>query len=147
MDYHDTFALVAKMDSIRLVLAIAASKHWEVHHMDAMSAFIHRDIREEIYMNHPKGYISDPSLVCKVKKSLYGLKQAPRSWYSKMDASFFLKTFKGVNMIRMFIYRSMMVIYLSFFYRFMILVRTRFNPPLYFVSIFCRTHMLCKSSH
>ena len=83
--YHETFAPVAKMDSIRLVLAIAPSKHWEVHHMDAMSAFIHRDIREEIYMNHPKGYISDLSLVCKLKKSLYGLKQAPREWYSKMD--------------------------------------------------------------
>ena len=37
-------------------------------------------------MNHPKGYITDPSLVCKLKKSLYGLKHAPREWYSKMDA-------------------------------------------------------------
>ena len=57
MDYHETFASVAKMDSIRLVLAIAASKHWEVHHMDVKYSFIHVDIHEEIYMNHPKGYI------------------------------------------------------------------------------------------
>ena len=78
MDYHDTFALVAKMDSIRLVLAISASKHWEVHHMDVKSAFFHGDIHEEIYMKHPEGYIIDPSLVFKLKKSLYGLKQAPR---------------------------------------------------------------------
>ena len=78
VDYHETFAPVAKMDSIRLVLAIAASKHWEVHHMDVKSAFIHGYIHEEIYMKYTKGYISDPSLVFKLKKSLYGLKQATR---------------------------------------------------------------------
>ena len=69
VDYHETFALVAKMDSIRLVLAISASKHQEVHHMDVKSAFIHGDIHEEIYMKHPEGYISDSSLVFKLKKS------------------------------------------------------------------------------
>ena len=50
MDYTDTFSPVAKMDSIRLVLAIVASKRWEVHHMDVKSAFIHGEIKEEIYM-------------------------------------------------------------------------------------------------
>ena len=50
VDYHETFALVAKMDSIRLVLAISASKHWEVHHMDVKSAFLHGYLHEEIYM-------------------------------------------------------------------------------------------------
>ena len=44
VDYHDTFVPVAKMDSIHLVLAIVTSKHWEVHHMDVKSAFIHGDI-------------------------------------------------------------------------------------------------------
>ena len=48
--YTDKFALVAKMDSIRLVLAIAISKRWEVHHMDVKSAFIHGEIQEEIYI-------------------------------------------------------------------------------------------------
>ena len=86
MDYHETFAPVAKMDSIRLVLAISASKHWEVHHIDVKSSFLHGDVHEEIYMKHPGGYISDPPLVRKLKNSLYGLKQAPREWYSKMDA-------------------------------------------------------------
>ena len=86
VDYHETFALVAKMDSIRLVLAISASKNWEVNHMDIKSEFLHGYINEEIYMKQPEGYISDPSLVYKRKKSLYGLKQAPREWYSKMDA-------------------------------------------------------------
>ena len=73
MDYHETFAPVAKMDSIRLVLAISASKHWEVHHMEVKSEFLHGYLHEEIYMKHPKGYIIDPYLVCKLKKSLYGL--------------------------------------------------------------------------
>ena len=71
LDYHETFAPVAKMDSIRLVLAILASKHWEVHHMDVNSAFLHGDIHEGIYMKPLEGYITDPSLVCKLKKSLY----------------------------------------------------------------------------
>ena len=94
VNYHETFAPVSKMDSIRLVLAISASKHWEVHHMDVKSAFLHGDIHEEIYMKHPEGYITDPSLVCKLKKSLYGLKQAPREWYSKMDAFLLSQNFQ-----------------------------------------------------
>ena len=51
MEYHETFASVAKTDSIRLVFAILASKHWEVHHMAVKSAFLDGDIHEEIYMN------------------------------------------------------------------------------------------------
>ena len=66
MDYHETFASVAKMDSIRLVLAISASKHWEEHHMDVKSAFLHGDLHEEIYMKQHEGYITDPYLVCVV---------------------------------------------------------------------------------
>ena len=73
------------MDFIRLVLVVVSSKHWEVHHMDVKSDFIHGDIHEDIYMQHPKGFIHDPSLVCRLRKSLYGLKQAPRNWYAKMD--------------------------------------------------------------
>ena len=94
MDYHETFAPVAKMNSIRLFLAIFTSKHWEVHHMDVKSAFIHGDIHDEIYMNQHEGYISDPSLVCKLMKSLHGLKQAPRECYSKMDAFLLSQNFQ-----------------------------------------------------
>ena len=66
-------------------------------------------------MNHPEGYIIDPSLVYKLKKSLYGLKQAPREWYSKMDAFLLSQNFQGVDQIQMCIYRSIMVILLLFF--------------------------------
>ena len=79
MDYNDTFSHVARMNSIRIVLAIAASKRWEVHHMDVKSSFLHGDLEEEIYMRHPKGYTKDSSLVYKLRKFMYGLKQAPRA--------------------------------------------------------------------
>eukprot|EP00253_Pinus_taeda_P015456 PITA_15456 len=86
IDYTETFSPVAKMNSIRLVLSLAASLKWEVHQMDVKSAFLHGDLHEEIYMEQPIGFIqTDSSLVCRLKKSLYGLKQAPRAWYAKMD--------------------------------------------------------------
>jgi hypothetical protein len=54
--------------------------------MDVKSAFLRRDLQEEIYMEKPPGYVhNDSSLVCHLKKSLYGLKQTPRAWYAKMD--------------------------------------------------------------
>lgn len=54
--------------------------------MDVKSAFLHGDLQEEIYMEQPQGFVQDPSLVCRLRKSLYGLKQAPRAWYAKMDS-------------------------------------------------------------
>eukprot|EP00253_Pinus_taeda_P017693 PITA_17693 len=92
IDYTETFSPVAKMNSIRLVLSLAASLKWEVHQMDVKSAFLQGDLHEEIYMEQPIGFIqTDSSLVCRLKKSLYGLKQAPRAWYAKMD-SFLLES-------------------------------------------------------
>eukprot|EP00253_Pinus_taeda_P004174 PITA_04174 len=80
------------MNSIRLVLSLAAPLKWEVHQMDVKSAFLHGDLHEEIYMEQPIAFIqTDSSLVCRLKKSLYGLKQAPRAWYAKMD-SFLLES-------------------------------------------------------
>ena len=73
------------MDSIRLGLAIAASKLWEVHHMDLKCDLLNGDITEDIYMNKPGRIVSNPYLVCRLKKSLYGLNQTPRAWYAKID--------------------------------------------------------------
>ena len=53
--------------------------------MDVKCSFLNGDITEEIYMKHPQGFVTNPSLVCRLKKSLYGLKQAPRGWYAKID--------------------------------------------------------------
>jgi hypothetical protein len=57
IDYDETFAPIAKTDSIHLVLAIAATKGWEVHQMDVKNAFLHSDLSEEIYVEQPSGFI------------------------------------------------------------------------------------------
>jgi hypothetical protein len=92
IDYNETFSLVAKMNYICLVLSLDASHKWEVHQMDVKSTFLHGDLKEEIYMEQPPGYVhNDSSLVSRLKKSLYGLKHVPRAWYAKMD-SFLIAT-------------------------------------------------------
>ena len=97
IEYNETFTPVAKMDSIRLALAIAASKQWEVHHMDVKCSFINGYLTEFIYMQQPEGFFSNPSLVCRLKKSLYGLKQAPRAWHAKIDGFLLSLSFVQCN--------------------------------------------------
>ena len=85
IDYTETFAPVAKMNSIHLVLSFVASYKWEVHQMDVKSTFLHGDLHEAIYIEQPPGFIhNDSSLVFCLKKSLYGLKQTPHAWDAKM---------------------------------------------------------------
>lgn len=87
-DFTDTFAPVAKMSTVRIILKLAATKNWHVHQMDVSNAFLHGDLDEEIYMKLPQGFTaSDPNMVCRLKKSLYGLRQAPRCWYSKLTTA------------------------------------------------------------
>ena len=57
IDYDETFVPVAKMDSIRLTLAIAATQWWVVHQMDVKNSFLHGDLSEEIYMEQTHGFI------------------------------------------------------------------------------------------
>lgn len=87
-DFTDTFAPVAKMSTVRIILKLAASKNWLVDQMDVSNAFLHGDLDEEIYMKLPQGFTaSNPNMVCRLKKSLYGLRQAPRCWYSKLTTA------------------------------------------------------------
>eukprot|EP00253_Pinus_taeda_P027441 PITA_27441 len=87
INYTKTFSPVAKINSICLILSLAASFKWEFHQMDVKSAFLHGDLHEEIYMEQPPDFIqTDSNFVCRLKKSLYGLKQAPRAWYAKIDS-------------------------------------------------------------
>lgn len=91
LDYYETFAPVAKLTSIRTILAIAAQRDMEIHQMDVKTAFLNGDLTEEIYMEQPEGFESDDAnLVCKLKKTIYGLKQSPRAWNIKLDT--FLKS-------------------------------------------------------
>jgi hypothetical protein len=96
LDFDKTFAPVARMESIIIFLSFACHKRFKVYQMDVKSAFLNRDLYEEVYMEQPKGFkLSDnPNLVCKLKKYLYGLKQAPHAWYQRLDTYLKDKGFK-----------------------------------------------------
>jgi transposase InsO family protein len=87
VDFHETFAPVAKFTTIRCILAIGAALDLEMHQMDVKTAFLNGDLEEDIYMVQPEGFVQQGNehLVCKLQKSLYGLKQSPRAWYQKID--------------------------------------------------------------
>nr|GFA41782.1 Gag-Pol polyprotein [Tanacetum cinerariifolium] len=81
IDFEESFAPVAMMEAIRIVLAYAAHKSFTVFQMDVKTAFLHGSLKEDVYVCQPEGFIDadHPSHVYKIKKALYGLKQAPRA--------------------------------------------------------------------
>ena len=86
VDFDEVFAPVARIETVRVLLALAAQDGWQVHHMDVKSAFLNGDLSETVYVQQPPGFrVGDGDKVLKLRKALYGLKQAPRAWYAKLD--------------------------------------------------------------
>jgi hypothetical protein len=80
IDFDEVFAPVARLDSVRLLLALVAQEGWLVHHLDVKSAFLNGDLQEEVYVVQPPEFVVEGQehRVYRLKKALYGLKQAPR---------------------------------------------------------------------
>jgi hypothetical protein len=89
VDFEEVFASVARLDTIRLILALAANRGWQVHHLDVKSAFLNGELEEEVYVCQPEGYVQKgkEKMVLKLSKALYGLRQAPRAWNIRLDKS------------------------------------------------------------
>ncbi|GJX67616.1 retrovirus-related pol polyprotein from transposon TNT 1-94 [Tanacetum coccineum] len=100
IDYDETYAPVARLESIRILLAIACANDFKLYQMDVKSAFLNGFINEEVYVAQPPGFIDfqKPNYVYKLKKALYGLKQAPKAWYDRLKA-FLIKHEYSMGMV------------------------------------------------
>nr|GEV83167.1 zinc finger, CCHC-type [Tanacetum cinerariifolium] len=87
IDYFDTYAPVARISTIRLLIAMASIHNLIIHQIDVKTAFLNEELEEDVYMNQYMGFIlsGNENKVCKLIKSLYGLKQAPKKWHQKFN--------------------------------------------------------------
>ena len=87
VDYNEVFSPVVRNTTIRSLLALSNAKDWEVHQMDVRTAFLQRNVEEEVYMRQPDGYANEeyPDYVCKLKRSICGLKQSARCRNTVID--------------------------------------------------------------
>jgi len=76
IDYQETFSPVAKLNTVRVLLSLAANLDWLLHQLDVKNAFLHGDLEEEVYLDIPLGCLSssEARVVCKLQRALYGLK-------------------------------------------------------------------------
>ncbi|GKA74354.1 retrovirus-related pol polyprotein from transposon TNT 1-94 [Tanacetum coccineum] len=100
IDYDETYAPVARLESIRILLAYAYALDFKLYQMDVKSAFLNGFINEEVYVAQPLGFIdfAKPNYVYRLKKALYGLKQAPKAWYDRLKA-FLIKHDYSMGMV------------------------------------------------
>ena len=91
MDFFETFSLVVKASTIRIIFILAVSKGWDIQQMDINNGFLNGDLHEEVFMSQPDGFEDQakPTYVCKLHKALYGLKRAPRAWFETLRGALF----------------------------------------------------------
>jgi hypothetical protein len=85
IDYDETFAPVAKLNTMRILISCAANFGWPLHQLDVKNAFLHGNLQEEVYMEVPLGMVAagNGGKVCKLNRALNGLKQSPRAWFDR----------------------------------------------------------------
>ena len=90
IDFDETFSPVARFETVRTFLALAANLNWPMYQFDVKSAFLNGDLEEEVYVSQPEGFVVNgkEDKVYMLKKALDGLKQAPQAWYFKIDSYF-----------------------------------------------------------
>ncbi|GKC93083.1 retrovirus-related pol polyprotein from transposon TNT 1-94 [Tanacetum coccineum] len=88
INFEESFALVARLEAIRIFIAFAAHMNMVVYQMDVKTAFLNGILREEVYVSQPDGFVDpeNPNHMYRLKKSLYRLKQAPRAWYNLLSS-------------------------------------------------------------
>jgi hypothetical protein len=86
IDFGETFTLVARLESIRILLAYASHHNFKLQQMDVKSAFLNGPLNELVFVKQPPGFENPkfPNHIYKLDKALYGLKQAPRAWYEHL---------------------------------------------------------------
>ena len=89
IDFQETFSHVIKPSTVKVVLSVAVSRHWDVRQIDVNNAFLNGILTEEVFMKQPEGFVdpAQPSAVCKLNRSLYGIRQAPRAWYDRLKST------------------------------------------------------------
>jgi hypothetical protein len=99
LDFYETYALVSRLESIRILLAHATYHHFKLYQMDVKSVFLNGPIKEEVYVEQPSGFEDSeyPSHVYKLSKALYGLTQAPRAWYECLRDFLITNGFKVIK--------------------------------------------------
>ena len=98
IDYEETFAPVARLSSVRTLIAISTARKWTLFQMDVKNAFLNGALLEEVYMKLPPGYSHPPGFshgVCRLQWTIYGLKQAPREWFAKVSSTISQHGFLG----------------------------------------------------
>ncbi|GJV40022.1 retrovirus-related pol polyprotein from transposon TNT 1-94 [Tanacetum coccineum] len=88
IDFEESFALVARLEAVRMFIAFAAHMNITIFQMDVKTTFLNGPLKEEVYVSQPEGFIASefPNHAYRLKKALYGLKQAPRAWYDKLSS-------------------------------------------------------------
>lgn len=96
IDYTKVYAPVARMETVRMVVALAAQRNWKIFRLDVKSTFLYSELNEDVYVEQPRDYKikGRGDKVYKLHKALYDLKQATRAWFNRMETYFVNEGFK-----------------------------------------------------